>query len=287
MDTVALRRALWNGSIPCRIELDPSESRVFDVIEPYFISLPRMSYIPLYMTEIYRFFTPFLIDTSVSCLENAWLEFESVPLKWHWPVGVLYDLFTGRDPTVTTADDEEEHSLPWKLVLRFQNFPSKHIMRIDSGNTFQGVWLNCLKEAAFSRNGHAKAVLGLSKPESTKLWEALLSHNFDHFWNVNEKILSEAIAGPLRSFSIRVYVPSTPRVIQQPIPPYVDNNEQQTVGTALNALLPELFPSKRTPVLSRPVIHGVVIPMSTPLIELFPIAMYPDGFLHITLAMSG
>lgn len=74
-----------------------------------------------------------------------------MPVRYdrHWPVGVLYDLFTGRDPTVTSADEEDEHSLPWKLVLRFQNFPIKHIMRIDSGNTFQGVWLNCLKEVRF------------------------------------------------------------------------------------------------------------------------------------------
>lgn len=43
-----------------------------------------MSYIPLYIREVYRFFEPFLIDTNISKMENAWLEFESVPLKWLW-----------------------------------------------------------------------------------------------------------------------------------------------------------------------------------------------------------
>lgn len=100
MDNTSLRRALWDGSIPCRIELDPAESRAFDATIPYFvrcllgitrppmvsdprqIKLPRLSYIPLYIGGIYRFFEPFLIDSNICKLENAWLEFENVPLKW-------------------------------------------------------------------------------------------------------------------------------------------------------------------------------------------------------------
>jgi autophagy-related protein 5 len=38
MDNTSLRRAVWNGSIPCRIELDPAESRVFDAAGSYFVS---------------------------------------------------------------------------------------------------------------------------------------------------------------------------------------------------------------------------------------------------------
>jgi len=61
--------------------------------------------------------------------------------------------------------------------------------------------------------------------------------------------------------------------------------EPQTVGTALRTLLPELFPSQRVAVLARPVVHGVVVAMNTPLLELMREAVYPDGFLHISLAM--
>lgn len=42
----------------------------------------RLAYIPLYVDQIYRFFEPLLIDTSVSKPENFWLEFEGAPLKW-------------------------------------------------------------------------------------------------------------------------------------------------------------------------------------------------------------
>jgi len=212
--------------------------------------------------------------------ENAWLEFENVPLKWHWPVGVLYDLFTGRDP----ADAEEEHGLPWNLILHFQSFPAKHLMHLDTPTACHDAWINCVKEADFVRHGNAKTVMSLSKAESTKLWEGLSSHDFDKFWSVNEKLVGQS-SGPPRSIPIRLYVPSTPRVIQQPVHPLQESRELQTVGTALNSLLPELFPLKRVPVLARPVVHGVVVLMTTPLIELLQAAVFPDGFLHITLAM--
>lgn len=88
-------------------------------------------------------------------------------------------------------------------------------------------------KAAFLRNGTAKAVMGLSKAESTRLWEGLsfrtyaprpqpvhadgVKDDFEKFWNINDKLISES-SGPLRSFALRVYVPSTPRVVQQPVP---------------------------------------------------------------------
>ena len=44
-----------------------------------------------------------------------------------------------------------------------------------------------------------------------------MKDDFEKFWNINDKLISES-SGPLRSFALRVYVPSTPRVVQQPVP---------------------------------------------------------------------
>lgn len=61
--------------------------------------------------------------------------------------------------------------------------------------------------------------------------------------------------------------------------------DPHTIGTALHLFVPELFPSQRVAVLARPVLHGVVLAMNTPLMELMQEAVYPDGFLHVSLAM--
>lgn len=109
-----------------------------------------------------------MIDSDVSKEETAWFEFESVPLKWfpltdhlvfvfgsnqaltcfgesrHWPVGLLYDLFTGRDPS--SQDVEEEHLLPWTLILHFRDYPHKHLMRLDNPAACHDAWMNLVKE---------------------------------------------------------------------------------------------------------------------------------------------
>ncbi|KAL7266272.1 Autophagy protein 5 [Rhizina undulata] len=245
------------------------------------LSIPRISYLPLHIPDIYKFFEPFLIDTEQCTPETAWFQFETVPLKWHWPVGLLYDLCTGRDPAANSAP-EDEYKLPWTLILHFREFPHKFLMRLDTPNACHDAWMNSVKEADHVRNGNAKAVMSLSKAESTRLWDSLQLRDFDKFWSVNDKLISSA---SFRTIPIRLHLPSGLRVVQKPISPTQASGETQTVGSALYILLPELFPSQRVCVLARPVLHGVVLAMNTPLLELMREAIYPDGFLHISLSM--
>ncbi|KAI5779475.1 autophagy protein Apg5-domain-containing protein [Geopyxis carbonaria] len=284
MEFESLRQAVWNGTIPCRIELDLTECRVLESSEPFYLSIPRISYLPLFIPQIYRFFEPNIKSQSANP-DTAWFEFENVPLKWHWPVGVLYDLFTGRDPSA--APENDESSLPWNLTLHLQNYPVKHVMRLDKPSACHEAWVNSIKEADHVRNGNSKCFMSLSKTESTCLWESLISHSFDNFWSINEKLLMSSYRS-IRSIPLRLYIPSAPRVIQEPISPFQVNQDKkkvQLLGTVLHQILPELFPTKRFPVFARPVIHGAVVAMNTPVIELMYATVYTDGFLHITLAM--
>lgn len=104
---------------------------------------------------------------------SAWFEFENVPLKWspssssssppqipyltvlirHWPVGVLYDHTTGFDPLtikhskhVPAHNDDEDFKLPWQLTLRFKDYPTKSLMRLDVPNACRDAWINTAKE---------------------------------------------------------------------------------------------------------------------------------------------
>lgn len=63
--------------------------------------------------------------------------------------------------------------------------------------------------------------------------------------------------------------------------------EPQTLGSALYLLLPTLFPSRRTPILAKPVLHGAVVPMGASVEELLRGAAYLDGWLHLGVVMMG
>lgn len=75
------------------------------------------------------------------------------------------------------------------------------------------------------------------------------------------------------------------RVVQSLVSLQLPTKQPQTLGTALNGVLPSIFPSRRSPLLAQPVLHGAVVPMGANLEELGKAAGFGDGFLHIAVVM--
>lgn len=146
----------------------------------------------------------------------GWFSFEEIPLKWHYPLGLLFDLFSGAAPslgsptttyTTTTSatgieaggdggnnnnnnhTKKEEGLLPWRLLLHFSEWPDEQLVRLDAeGKVLHDAFINSVKEADFLRNGTAKGIMSLSKDDSTRLWHAVEERkSFTYF------LLSESI----------------------------------------------------------------------------------------------
>ena len=77
------------------------------------------------------------------------------------------------------------------------------------------------------------------------------------------------------------------RVVQSLVPLQLPLRQPQTLGTAINSILPTVFPSRRNPLLAQPVLHGTVVPMTAPIEDLGKTAAYADGFLHVVVVMLG
>lgn len=107
---------------------------------------------------------------------DGWFAFEGVPLKWHYPVGLLFDLYAGVDPATKSSVDpqEGESPLPWRLTVHFSDWPSGDLVRLDpDGMVMNDAFINSVKEADFLRNGTAKGIMSLSKEDSAGLWKAV------------------------------------------------------------------------------------------------------------------
>ncbi|KAL8992301.1 MAG: hypothetical protein Q9169_007206 [Polycauliona sp. 2 TL-2023] len=304
-ESIRLQDAIWDGSVPLDIRLSPQDSRVYDKSDPYLIQYPRLSYLPFLLPRLHAFFQPFLIDPDVAS-HGGWFSYEDVPLKWHYPLGLLYDLFSGAPPAQINGSDRDDQSpptqqpstLPWRLTLHFTDWPGDQLVQPDAeGKVLHDAFINSVKEADFLRNGTAKGIMSLSKDDSTQLWNAVQQHERPIYDPIFQKLLY-AQGAPLRHIPLKVYLPSSPsasgpspghlRVIQSLIVPFLPGTkEPQTLGAALHTLLPSLFPSRRTPILAKPVLHGAVVPMSSQVEGLLKEVAYLDGWLHIGLVMMG
>ncbi|KAI9673250.1 MAG: autophagy protein 5 [Trizodia sp. TS-e1964] len=201
--------------------MSTSECRNYDQADPYMIQYPRLSYLPFLLKRLHLFFAYSLIDPDVP-LENGWFSFEGVPLKWHYPVGLLYDLFSGADPL-----QQKDNSLPWRLTLHFSDFPEDQLVQLDrDGRVMHDAYINSVKEADFLRNGSAKGIMSLSKDDSTKLWEAVQQHDLLLFNSVNEKLLNPP-GVKLRHIPLKIYLPSSAegilKVVQSLVTPSVSS----------------------------------------------------------------
>ncbi|KAG8626445.1 hypothetical protein KVT40_005390 [Elsinoe batatas] len=324
-DLSALQRRIWDGSLPLEIRLAAADCTSYDQSQPYLIQQPRLAYLPPLLSRLHAFFRPFLINPEVAS-HDAWLSFEGLPLKWHYPLGLLYDLFSGASPAglepqststnTLTATPPVALPLPWRLTLHYTSHPTELLFPLDPDlRVLQDAFINAVKESDFIRNGSAKAVMSLSKQDSSSLWKAVETHDIALYNTVYTKLLNPP-GQSLRNVPIKIYLPTSsahpdaPATIpeeQEPKEGKEDEDTQQTqagsvrvvqglvapimakqtttLGIALNELLPTVFPSRRNPVLAIPVLHGALVPMSAGLEELGRAAAYADGFVHIVVVL--
>ncbi|KAG5365775.1 Autophagy protein 5 [Yarrowia sp. B02] len=274
-----LRERFYDGALSVKIVLSvphdkPLESQV------YYIQVPRVAYLHTYVETILRYFGRYRDEDDF----ETWFEFEGVPVKWNWPAGLAYDLLTGLDPTRPNTAQK-----PWMLTLQAdqkEEYPKSLLLRIPSKQTLRDYWMHQLKEACVSRDGNANRVMNLSNANAQKMWDSLVLNDFKTFWAVMTTILPrERDANTIRSLPVKVYLPMSNQCIAAIVRPENEDGTLCTVGQALHAHLPTFFPSETKAVVARVVLHGVEVPLEAVLANLYYMAMYPDGFLHISLVM--
>lgn len=150
----------------------------------------------------------------------------------------------------------------------------------------------------------------LSAPRCTRTDIMTDTVDLPSFQRISATLLPP-LSQPFRNVPIRIFLPLPPneeessslKVVQSPLPPSISTTgvqssesissrsspsmQPQTIGGVLHTLLPNLFPSRRTPVLARPVLHGAVLPMSAPIEELVRSSAYGDGWAYVVVRMMG
>ncbi|KAI7874716.1 autophagy protein 5 [Lichtheimia hyalospora FSU 10163] len=264
-------RHVWNGKIAIQITLDPAEAADKET-EPIFIEALRFSYMPLITQEIYPIFTGLGVvtnddESNEDQSKQVWYDFQGQPLKWHYPIGLLYDMHDPRP------------ELPWQITVHFRNFPAGTLLRNPSIDTAQDMFMAMLKQADFLKHGTTKRVMNLSKNDQTQLWQSLLSDQYEEFWKVNNNLVG-VVENELRYIPLRIYLPDGCPVIQEPVS-YIEEGYERSLGQVLGEILPDIFPPSENEHTGYPVIHGITLPLDTPIAWASLNLSYADHFLHL------
>jgi Autophagy protein Apg5 len=216
----------------------------------------------------------------------CWFEDEEtrMALRWQYFVGLLFDM-----------KSSSNCSIPWKIKLHFNNYPSSQILPLESPNLLthvQASFKHSLKQAMTVATRNSKSAMNVTKESHGILWDAVSTGNCSLYQRVE---LISTQKQPLQAIPIRVLVNATSPPIQRRI----DGVKiSMSLGHILQELLPEYFviskgtdstsgDTETTNVQLNPNtvrfwrVCGVQPPLSTNILDLWKCCSHPDQFLYI------
>ncbi|EFJ05609.1 hypothetical protein SELMODRAFT_136904, partial [Selaginella moellendorffii] len=160
------RRHVWEGAIPISFQLDPSEIATAPAPLPLLLMAARNGYLPLLATRIRQYFQNAVLSSPSSSTPSSdqilWFDFKGLPLKWHIPTGVLFDLLC------------LEPQRPWDLTVHFRGYPSEMMAPYEGDEAVKWSFMNTLKEASYIIRGNTKNVMDLTQNDQNNLWSSIV-----------------------------------------------------------------------------------------------------------------
>ncbi|XP_069582394.1 autophagy protein 5 isoform X3 [Ranitomeya imitator] len=226
-------RDVWSGRIPACFTLYQDELTEREA-EPYYVSpirllLPRVSYLTLVTDKVKKHFQKVLRTEDIG---EIWFEFEGIPLKWHYPIGLLFDQHASNT------------SLPWSITVHFKNFPSKDLLHCQSKEVVEAHFMSSVKEADTLKH-KSQVINEMQKKDHKQLWMGLQNDKFDQFWAINRKLMEYLPEeGGFRYIPFRIYQATSERpFVQKLFRPLASDGKPHTLGD----LIKEVCPAAVTP----------------------------------------
>ncbi|SPO25085.1 related to ATG5 - protein involved in autophagy and the Cvt pathway [Ustilago trichophora] len=404
----AFRRLVWGGTLPICISIDPTElpPGSDSTIDSTYLVVPRISYLPLIVAEVKKNLLELVLEQpALNALNERelWFEYEGQPLRWHWQIGLLYDYHTanpGRTAIAyqsaspnasglgslrsdTPASSQmnagtaasyamQPSRLPWKIRLRLSKPPTERLHSNSGLESCKTSFMSMIKEADFVRYGSTKKVVNLRKQEQDTLWDGVVSHDYELFWSIANKLVpnasvsnfepsaattpgrspiasrtlslnlggthdertappvqrsltsqpneSQASLAPsmastltttsssdapsgtatpttgnvVRSIPIRIFLPDNAPIVQEPVPPTLEDGRANTLGAVLSALFPLLFPPPpsfssfqgQAKPLAYALVQGVRMPLDAEIAWLGSALVGPDGWVAVVIGLE-
>lgn len=261
-------REIWDGRLPVCFRLSEEEVHTVQEPDPYYLMLPRLSYFPLVVDKVHKHFCRYVDERYHD--NEMWLDYNGQPLRWHLPIGVLYDLLTS------------DSVLPWSVTVHFQNFPESELLHCGSRTVVEAHLMSAVKEADMLK--HRSQVMGtMQKKDHSQLWMGLQNGKFDQFWATNKKLMERIGGECFKHIPFRIYM-SDDSLVQRLVSPVTSTGEKATLENLLQQVVPQVLTGDGTEY--SVITHGIKVPLDTPLQWMSEHLSYPDNFLHLCVLQN-
>ncbi|XP_066998654.1 autophagy protein 5 isoform X1 [Anabrus simplex] len=253
-------RLIWEGRLPVCFQLNSDEVYDIQAPDPFYLMVPRLSYFPLVTDKIRKHFVRHIHPDKQEA--EMWLDFNGMALKWHYPIGVLFDMYA--------ADIQ----LPWNITVHFDKFPEDELLHCPSREAVESHFMSCVKEADVLKH-RSQVMSNMQKKDHIQLWLGLQNDKFDQFWAVNRKLMEVCGEDSFKHIPFRCYR-GEEAFLQRLVKPVTEEGQKKT----LQHLIQEVYPDEHN---IRVMTHGIEPPLETPLQWLSEHLSYPDNFLHLCI----
>ncbi|XP_066998655.2 autophagy protein 5 isoform X2 [Anabrus simplex] len=160
-------RLIWEGRLPVCFQLNSDEVYDIQAPDPFYLMVPRLSYFPLVTDKIRKHFVRHIHPDKQEA--EMWLDFNGMALKWHYPIGVLFDMYA--------ADIQ----LPWNITVHFDKFPEDELLHCPSREAVESHFMSCVKEADVLKH-RSQVMSNMQKKDHIQLWLGLQNGSVPSLW---------------------------------------------------------------------------------------------------------
>jgi hypothetical protein len=222
----------------------------------------------------------------------CWFEDEEtkLPLRWHFFVGVLFDLLhpeteSRQRKRRMSSSSSSSSSLPWKIRLHFTNYPTSQLLPLEEENVLGSVqfsFRNAWKQALTILTGSSRCAMQMTKESHGLVWKAIATGDCGLYHRVDVTTTTGSEAGGI---PIRLLVGRTDPPIQKRVTCADDaTGRSMTLGELLTAWCPTEFNASPSSYICT--VCGIEQTSAlddVTLDELYKYCYSPDRFLYILL----
>lgn len=192
------------------------------------------------------------------------------------PLGVIYDLYY-----------PQNNVQPWKITIRVRDFPSDKLIRCNTREAAEKLYLQSLKQALYVLQGNTRSFNALILEQQQLLWSAANSGNREEFESISNELIKTSSA--VKCIPVRLLLRSCTKkdnsqaiqstlCIQRPV--YAFKDQLQGEETELVHVLQQFAPEMNLE-LATILVQGINIPLNTPILSLWRMCYHADLFLYI------